>query len=208
VDAHAPDQLVACINRHDIAVDVVAAPVDQQGFYVGLQIMQQRVVGDDLLPRIDGQQRFGRARGAGIKGQRLVGGGAVEEERHSDRYLHRLPLSIGDLESGVVHVTVRHGPEMAASRALGREEEIAPAARAHQASLFDVDDVRVLFGNRLSAHLTSLARHLPGRAICDEPLQAARKRGLDARHDQLTSGITISRAPLDSRSGIGSRCTV
>jgi hypothetical protein len=131
----------------------------------------------------------------------------VKEERHRDRYLQRLPLSLGDLESGVVYVAVGHCPEMATSGALGREQEIARPARAQQRSLFDVHNMGVLLGNRLSAHLASFARHATGPAALEEPLQAARNGGLRARHVQLTSGITISTTPADSRSGIGARCT-
>ena len=51
------------------------------------------------------------------------------------------------------------------------EQQITAAARAHQLARCDIDDVLMLVGDRLGAHLAALAGRLDGPLVGPDPRQ-------------------------------------
>ena len=117
-------------------------------------------------------------------------------------------------EVGEREVAVGHRPEVAAAGAVGREEQVAAAAGAHQAALLEVDEVAVLVGDRLGAQLAPLARprlaarrgvsrircehrERVGSAVIADVRDLRRHRSYDAARPSATgtSGLGGGRAP-------------
>ena len=61
--AEVADELVARVDRHEEALrsPAVAVGADEEGLDVGRQRGERRVGGDDLVPRVEREQRLGRA---------------------------------------------------------------------------------------------------------------------------------------------------
>ena len=116
------DELVTGVDGHDEAVAGVPAGPDQHRLDIRLDRGQHAVAGDDTLPRSEGEQALGRSGRAGIERGDPAEIGVVEEERHGDGDLQRLPLAGRDGEVGDGDDPLRNGLVAPASRALLREQ--------------------------------------------------------------------------------------
>ena len=72
VHANQADQLVAFVDGEQVVLGGgvsagIAQAVDQQAFHVGFHFVQNRIALDNVVPGFQRQQRFGRARRAGIE---------------------------------------------------------------------------------------------------------------------------------------------
>ena len=91
--AQLPDQLVARVDRHDEALGLAGAVVDadEQRLDVRRHVGELGVVGDEIIPGVERQQRLGRSGRARVERGDLADGGVEEEEGDADRDLHGVP---------------------------------------------------------------------------------------------------------------------
>ena len=160
-------QLVAPVDRYQEALAPrrrAIAPHEER-LHVGHQRRELRMIGGHFVPRVEGQERLGRAGRARIERAHPIEGGVHEEERDAHGYLQRVPLAGRQVEIRERPVPVRDRLEVPAAGAVGGEEQPAPPARAHEVALLDVDEVLVLLRYRFAAQLAALA---PGAAAAPE----------------------------------------
>ena len=112
-------------------------------------------------------------------------------------------------EVGERQVSVRHRPVAQLGVRVG-EQQITAAAGAHQLARRDIDDVLMLLGDRLGAHLAPLARRLRGDAGWRGSGPARRRRLPRGHHitPVASASTATDSTPSRSSSGIGSRCSV
>ncbi len=131
------------------------------------------------VPGVEGKQRLGRTRRTRIERRDRPQRGVEEEERDAHRDLELVPRSWRDREVAERHVTIGDRAVLAAPGTPTREQQPAPTTGAHERAALGVDDVLVLVGNELAAHVATLARPRSSRRLPD-PLQDSRE-GLSRR---------------------------
>src|SRR4051812_24475674 len=156
--AHADQsyQRVAVLDRHEEVVPRTARAVHEERLHVRLELAQHGVRALDLLPRVEVEQRLGRAGGARVvrdDSSRVRAGG---EERHLDRDPQLLPRHVVELEAGQAKPPVGDEPVMPAAGRAPVEEDLAGAARAHELAVAQVEQVAVLGRYRLAAEVAVL----------------------------------------------------
>ena len=202
--ANAPHKLVASVYRGDVAIYAVPFLFDEQRLDVGLKGLEQRVGGDDALPHIKGQEGFCRPPRAWVEDNGGFGRRVIKEEGHVDGDLELIPLRLREDEAGVVDIAVGNGPVVALASTLGDKEQIAQATGAHELPVSDLDDVRVLLGNVLPAHLALLSRRARRRPL-EKALEAREPRRQASHQCALTPGRATSTSPPFSSRGSGAK---
>ena len=111
--AQLPDQLVARVDRHDEALGLTGAVVDadEQRLDVGSHVGELGMIGDEVVPRVERQERLGRSGRARVERGHLADGGVDEEEGDADRDLHRVPAGRRKAHIGERSVRLRDGTE-------------------------------------------------------------------------------------------------
>src|SRR5579871_124355 len=146
--------------------------IHQQAFDIRLQREKLQVLGDNLVPGLERQQRFGCARRAGIDGNYAARLAALVEEGHVDGDHERVPLAIGDAEIGQKADTARH--PFVALAGLLTEEDGTGLAGANQFPGGWLDEMFVIAGQACS---TQIATFLLGIAT-HEALQRSETAGI------------------------------
>src|SRR5215204_1742732 len=131
-------------------------------------------MGLKLLPRAQLQVCLRGSRRAGIERYNLLGGHAVEKERHVHRNSQALPLHVAHLEVLEKEVPVGYEPVSALARRFAIEEDGARPASAHHLPRGNFQEMPVLGWYRLAAQVAVLLGGLR-RLLCSSPGLLLRK---------------------------------
>src|SRR5215467_8635469 len=123
--------------------------VDEEGFHVGTERLEERICPSQPRPRPEGRKGFGGARGTRIAGDRAIERRVEEEEYQTHRNLEGVPLLVGEDEVGCRDISLRHRPVTLLPRPLVHKEEVTSAAGAEEAARVWVDHVLVGLGHLL-----------------------------------------------------------
>src|SRR5262249_12536619 len=104
------DKLETLVDADTVIIAGVADAVHKQCLDVWFQRRQLRVVGDQRLPALQGEQRLGSPRGTGIESDYAVLSGSEGEKGQIDRDEQRVPLRVGHPKVFEQLKLTRHAP--------------------------------------------------------------------------------------------------
>src|SRR5215472_8438731 len=177
---HSPVKLVAGVDRHDKVLKPSVRTRDHHRLDIRSRGAEQWMIGYEMLP---GPQIEPALSGSG-RARVEAGDAAVtrvaQEESQPDRNLKRVPLVGRHRVARIGQVAIGNRAVSAAGRTRVREQQIAGAARTHQARPFEVGDVTVLgrdLGRAHFAFLDGVVRR-GGRVGGRRPSRRRRRAGL------------------------------
>ena len=100
MQADETDEMKTFVDGYDVVLGRRADAIDEEGFDIGFHRLERGMLGRDLGPGFQAEQRFNGAGGAGVHGHHPAFRGVVVEEGQVDGDHERFPLQIRHLEVG------------------------------------------------------------------------------------------------------------
>ena len=171
----------------------------------GSSVAQHRVRRLERRPRLELEQRLGRAHRARVEGAHAPGRRAVEEERHVDRDAQVGPRDVVELE--VVEPQPAVGDEPVVARRpprRGRTAACTAGTRTSARGVLEVEQVAVL-GRRSARRTGRSARCASSRSAA--PRGAPARCSGERRRQARAPSATRTTPSASTSSGTGSRCS-
>lgn len=141
MQADETDEMETFVDGYDVVLGRRADAIDEKGFDIGFHRLEREMLGRDLGPGFQTEQRLNGAGGTGVHGHHPTFCGVVVEEGKVDGNHERFPLQVRHLKVGESAYATRNAKVVGSG--LATEEHGATVARAGNLTLAMVQQMLV-----------------------------------------------------------------